>query len=119
MWRQRATPGIYPTNTDFVWAVGRQAVRQEYASKNELAAWAGESFASLYNAQRAADAFKAGSKTARYDIYPDTAGAWRWRAWRGTDKVAALGESFSSRYTAERAGSSVRDNGGGANGMAA
>ena len=90
-----------------------------YAGNNELVAWAGETFASTYNAQRAASAFKVGAKTARYDIYQDTGGSWRWRAWRGSDKVAASGESFSSRSAAEQAANRVRDNTGGARGMAA
>src|SRR5690242_3457690 len=55
-----------------------------YAANNEMVAWAGETFASRHNAQRAAAAFKAGAKTARYDIYQDAGGAWRWRAWRGS-----------------------------------
>jgi uncharacterized protein YegP (UPF0339 family) len=83
-----------------------------YAGNNEMVAWAGESFASLYNAQRAAAAFKAGAKTARYDIYQDSGGSWRWRAWRSSDKVAASGESFSSKYAAEQAAQRVRDNAG-------
>ncbi len=67
-----------------------------YAANNELVAWAGETFASTYNAQRAA-AFKAGARTARYDVYLDTGGVYRWRAWRGFDKVASSGESFTNR----------------------
>jgi uncharacterized protein YegP (UPF0339 family) len=90
-----------------------------YASNNEMVAWAGETFASTYNAQRAASAFKVGAKTARYDVYQDTGGSWRWRAWRGSDKVAASGESFSSRHAAEQAASRVRDNAGGASSVAA
>ena len=90
-----------------------------YATNNEMVAWAGEAFASLYNAQRAAAAFKAGAKVARYDIYQDSGGAWRWRAWRGSDKVAASGESFSSRYAAEQAAARVRANAGGARSVAA
>jgi uncharacterized protein YegP (UPF0339 family) len=90
-----------------------------YATNYAMVAWAGETFDSLYNAQRAAAAFKAGAKTARYDIYLDAGNAWRWRAWRGSDKVAASGESFSSRYAAERASQRVRDNAGNATGMAA
>ncbi|NYD57047.1 uncharacterized protein YegP (UPF0339 family) [Nocardioides marinisabuli] len=90
-----------------------------YASNNEMVAWAGESFDSRYNAQRAAAAFKAGTKTARYDIYQDAGDAWRWRAWRGSDKVASSGESFSSRSAAEQAAARVRENAGTAAGMAA
>ena len=54
-----------------------------YAGNNEMVAWAGESFASLSNARRAATGFKTGAKTARYDVYQDQSGAWRWRAWIG------------------------------------
>jgi len=90
-----------------------------YAANNKKVAWAGETFPSLHNAQRAADAFKVGAKSARYDIYQDAGGPWRWRAWRGSDKVASSGESFSSRYAAEQAAFNVRDNAGSAGGLAA
>ena len=76
----------------------------------------GETFASTYNANRAASAFKAGARTARYETYQDAGGSWRWRAWRFSDKVAASGESFSSRYAAEQAANRVRDHAGGASG---
>lgn len=79
-------------------------------SSSDMVAWSGESFDSKANAERAALAFKIGAKTARYDIYLDTAAAWRWRAWRSSDKVAASGENFSSKANAERAAESVRDN---------
>lgn len=80
---------------------------------DKLVAWAGESFDSLYNAKRAAASFKAGAKSARYEPYLDDGGsAWRWRAWRGSDKVAASGKSFTTRYAAEQAAHYVRDNAG-------
>jgi uncharacterized protein YegP (UPF0339 family) len=90
-----------------------------YAGNNEMVAWAGETFASTYNAQRAAAAFKLGAKTARYDVYEDAGGSWRWRAWRGSDKVAASGESFSSKYAADQAARRVRDHAGSARSAAA
>ncbi|MCZ4499990.1 MAG: hypothetical protein JWQ74_2545 [Marmoricola sp.] len=90
-----------------------------YAANSEMVAWAGETFASTSNARRAADAFKVGAKTARYDVYQDTGGAWRWRAWGSSDKVASSGESFSSRNAAEQAAHRVRDSAGGASGLAA
>lgn len=90
-----------------------------YAGNNEMVAWAGETFASAHNAQRAASAFKVGAKIARYDVYQDAGGSWRWRAWRGSDKVAASGESFSSKYAADQAASRVRDHAGGASSAAA
>lgn len=85
-----------------------------YASNGGMVAWAGEAFASLSNARRAAAAFKAGAATARYEIYEDASGNWRWRAWRSSDKVAASGESFSSKSNAERAAENVRVNAGSA-----
>lgn len=85
-----------------------------YAGNGTKVAWAGETFASLSNANRAAAAFKAGAATARYEIYEDTGANWRWRAWRSSDKVAASGESFSSKSNAERAAENVRLNAGSA-----
>ncbi|MCG7284804.1 MULTISPECIES: DUF1508 domain-containing protein [Cellulomonas] len=85
-----------------------------YANNNEQVAWAGETFASSANAHRAAASFKAGAATARYDVYQDAGGNWRWRAWRSSDKVASSGESFSSRSAAQRAADNVRDNAGSA-----
>ncbi|CUR54613.1 conserved hypothetical protein [metagenome] len=90
-----------------------------YGANNKLVAWAGESFASPHNAHRAAASFKAGAKTARYEVYLDGGNAYRWRAWRSSDKVAASGESFSNRGAAQAAADNVRDNAGGAAGLAA
>lgn len=87
-----------------------------YGENNKQVAWAGESFASKGNAERAAAAFKAGAKTARYEIYEDAGSEYRWRAWRSSDKVASSGESFSSKDSATRAAENVRDNAGGASG---
>lgn len=85
-----------------------------YGDNNKLVAWAGETFESTYNAERAAANFKAGAYSARYDIYLDAGQAWRWRAWRSSDKVAASGESFSSKSAAEAASENVRLNAGSA-----
>jgi uncharacterized protein len=87
-----------------------------YADNNKQVAWAGESFDSAANAERAARDFKAGAKTARYETFKDSGGDWRWRAWRSSDKVAASGESFYSESNAERAYENVRDNAGSATG---
>lgn len=88
-----------------------------YSSTNgEMVAWAGESFASLPNAQRAAREFKAGAATARYETYLDNGGKWRWRASRSSDKVAASGQAFYNKYDAERAAKNVQANAGGATG---
>lgn len=87
-----------------------------YGENHKKVAWAGETFASTFNAKRAAEAFKAGAKTARYEVYKDSGGNWRWRALRSSDKVASSGESFSSEYAADRAAQNVRDNAGKATG---
>ncbi len=81
-----------------------------YGANGELTAWAGETFPSSSNATRAAQAFKAGAATARYETYQDASGKWRWRAWRSSDKVAASGESFASKSNAERAADAVKAN---------
>lgn len=86
------------------------------SSNGKMVAWAGQTFPTTYNANRAAEDFKAGAKTARYETYLDDGGKWRWRAWRGSDKVAASGESFYGKYEAERAYENVRDTAGGATG---
>jgi len=87
-----------------------------YGGNNEMVAWAGEIFPTTTNAKRAAESFRVGAATARYEVYQDLGDKWRWRAWRSSDKVAASGESFYSKYDAERAAANVRDNGGGATG---
>lgn len=69
-----------------------------YAENNEQTAWAGETFPSRTNAVRAAEAFKAGAEAADFEVYEDNGGQWRWRAWRGGNKVASSGEAFASKY---------------------
>jgi uncharacterized protein len=95
---------------------GGQACWWLYGDNGEMVAWAGETFASTFNAQRAALAFKIGASAASYDIYSDDGGHWRWRAIRGGNKVAASGESFASKYNAERAAQNVRISAGRATG---
>ncbi|AQT81382.1 hypothetical protein B1R94_22200 [Mycolicibacterium litorale] len=88
-----------------------------YGGNHEMVAWAGQRFGSLSDAKRAAQAFKAGAATARYDVYLDEGNKYRWRAWRSSDKVAASGESFDSKYNAERAAKNVEANAGSATGL--
>lgn len=95
---------------------GGHPIWELYSGNHEMVAWSGESFASTYNAKRAAESFKAGASTARFDVYLDTGGRWRWRAWRSSDKVAASGQHFASKYDAERAAKNVQSNAGGATG---
>lgn len=85
-----------------------------YSENHKQVAWAGETFDSTWNARRAAQAFKDGARTARYEIYLDTGERYRWRAWRSSDKVASSGEAFADKASATRAEENVRDNAGGA-----
>ncbi|GAA4705001.1 hypothetical protein [Nocardioides conyzicola] len=93
---------------------GGRSTWKLYADNDREVAWAGESFASTSNAQRAAAAFKAGAKAARYEVYLDDGDKYRWRAWKSSDKVASSGESFSSKSAAQTAADNVRDNAGSA-----
>jgi uncharacterized protein YegP (UPF0339 family) len=79
-----------------------------YGGDNDQVAWAGETFASEFKARRAAEAFKVGARTARYEVYSDRGSAWRWRAWRSSDEVASCGRSFATKWNAERAAEIVR-----------
>lgn len=46
---------------------------------------------------------------ARFEIYADTAGKYRWRLKDGNgEKVASSGESFDSRSNAKRAAQNVK-----------
>lgn len=81
-----------------------------YGDNHVQLAWAGETFPSLSNAQRAAAAFKAGASTATFDVYADTATQWRWHATRSSDKAASSGEAFDSRSNAQRAADNVKAN---------
>jgi len=87
------------------------------SENNKLTAWSGETFASSFNATRAAQAFKAGVHAAHFEVYEDKTNSWRWRAWRSSDKVAASGEAFSSKYNAERAVDAVKADTPDANGV--
>jgi uncharacterized protein YegP (UPF0339 family) len=87
------------------------------ASNGRKVATSGESFASRSNAARAATNFKQQVRGWEYEIYPDRAGNYRWRALSGNgQKVASSGESFDSRPNAKRSVDNVRQNGGSAAG---
>jgi uncharacterized protein len=47
---------------------------------------------------------------AKFEIYQDTAGMYRWRLKDGNgEKVASSGESFDSKSNAKRAAQNVKD----------
>jgi uncharacterized protein YegP (UPF0339 family) len=51
----------------------------------------------------------------KFEIYPDTAGNYRWRLKAANgQKVATSGESFDSRSNAKRAAENVKQNAAGA-----
>ncbi|WP_427869550.1 YegP family protein [Leucobacter luti] len=86
------------------------------ASNGEKVAYAGETFASMSNAKRAAAAFKAGAAEAKFEVYEDKGGKYRWRAFRGGNNVASSGEPFASKSNAQRAADNVQAKAGGAEG---
>ena len=81
-----------------------------YDDRHELIAWAGEMFASLTDADAAAAHFAYGASRARFELYQDRTGAWRWRAHLGDTLVASGSEGFHSEIAARRAANTVRDN---------
>lgn len=85
------------------------------SGSNKVAA-SGESFASRSNAERAANGFKAGAKTAKYTV-TGSGSSWYWNAKAANgEKIATGGESFVSEAGARRSYENVRDNAGSATG---
>jgi len=84
-----------------------------WSGSNKVAV-SGESFASKYNAERAAGGLKAGAKTYAYSVF-GSGSNWYWHAKAvNGEKVASGGESFVSQTNAQRAADNVRDNAGSA-----
>jgi uncharacterized protein YegP (UPF0339 family) len=81
-----------------------------YGENNRMVAWAGQTFDSHWDAERAAQDFKEGASSADFDVYLDEAKKWRWRAVRSSDKVAASGEAFASKHNAQHAADNVQEN---------
>ena len=82
------------------------------SSNGQTVAWAGESFASKSNAERAAESFKGGASAAEFEVYEDKGGDYRWRARRGGNTVAVGGEAFASKSNAQRAADNVQGKAG-------
>lgn len=87
-----------------------------WSGSNKVAA-SGESFASKYNAERAADGFKSSAETDDYEAF-GSGTTWYWHATAPSNgkTVATAGESFVSKANVERAAENVSDNAGGATG---
>jgi uncharacterized protein len=75
-----------------------------------MVAWAGRTFEDNTRATRAAEAFRTGADTARYETYQTSSDEWRWRAWRSTSTVAYSGQRFATKDDAENAADVVRRN---------
>lgn len=86
-----------------------------WSGSNKVAV-SGESFASKWNAERAATGFKNGAKTSTYDVF-GSGSKWYWHAKAANgEKVASGGESFVSESNAQRAADHVKNNAGTASG---
>jgi uncharacterized protein YegP (UPF0339 family) len=75
-----------------------------------MVAWAGTTFGDNTRANRAAEAFRSGADTARYEAYLTSSNEWRWRAWRSSSTVGYSGQSFVTKDDAENAADVVRRN---------
>lgn len=75
-----------------------------------MVAWAGTTFNDNTRATRAAEAFRSGADTARYEAYQTSTNEWRWRAWRSSSAVAYSGQRFATKDDAENAADVVRRN---------
>jgi uncharacterized protein YegP (UPF0339 family) len=87
--------------------VGLPTWRILEARSDKLVAWAGETYPSLSKAQEAAERFKFAAAAAKYQVYRDAKGSWRWRAFFSSS-IADSGEAFTERVEAEREASLVR-----------
>jgi len=75
-----------------------------------MVAWAGTTFNDNTRATRAAEAFRSGADTARYEAYQTSNNEWRWRARRSSSTVAYSGQRFATKDDAENAADVVRRN---------
>lgn len=75
-----------------------------------MVAWAGTTFDDNTRATRAAEAFRGGAGTARYEAYQTSSNEWRWRARRSSSTVAYSGQRYATKDDAENAADAVRRN---------
>jgi uncharacterized protein YegP (UPF0339 family) len=80
-----------------------------YGADNTLVAWAGDTFATRSQAEHAAEEFRYQAARARFELFQDRQGRWRWRAVLRDDKIASSSEVFPSEIAARRAANAVRD----------
>lgn len=80
-----------------------------YGDRNEVVAWAGETYPSLRVAENAALTFRSDASRAKFELYQDRARKWRWRAFLADTLIASSGEAYLSELSARRAANAVRD----------
>jgi uncharacterized protein YegP (UPF0339 family) len=86
-----------------------------WSGSNRIAV-SGESLATKYNAERAAEGFKANARVYAYNVF-GSGNKWYWHAKAANgEKVASGGESFVSESNARRAADNVKNNAGSATG---
>lgn len=88
-----------------------------HAPGGYLVAWSGAPFVDDAAAREAAGVFQDRAHAARFEVYVDTGGKFRWRAWSRAVRVAESGEWFVSRSEAQRAADDVRQRTAGAEGL--
>ena len=79
-----------------------------YDADNQVVAWAGDMFASLAEAQTAAEFFQFGASRLRFEHYLDRTGQWRWRALDGDCKIASSTMTYPTELAARRAAHLVK-----------
>lgn len=80
-----------------------------YGNDNALVAWAGDTFASPVQAEKAAETFRYSAARAKFELYQDRQQRWRWQAVLSDARVASSSECFPNEIAARRAASQVRD----------
>lgn len=88
--------------------ISRQPSWWLYGAGNEVVAWAGSTYPSLTDAERAADIFRRSAALAKFELFQDRSDGWRWRAWLGDQKIATSGLSYLSEIAVWRAANEVR-----------
>lgn len=80
-----------------------------YGADNRLAAWAGQTYPSVAHAEAAAASFRYGASRAKFELFQDRQGRWRWRAWVSDVQIASSSDVFASEIAARRDANQVRD----------
>lgn len=101
-------PGARPLGFSIMNTIAGRPAWWLHAPDGRLVAWSGAPLADVEEAAGAAEVFKARAEGARFEVYVDHGGSFRWRAWSRAARVAESGESFVGRAEAQRAAEDVR-----------